>query len=77
MSTWRRGGCGQQPAHLVDLSPLLRRLFCEALVYHGHDFVQQLAAPVSGHMRYFVVDYILVEGPVGDLLHEGRGCTCF
>lgn len=70
----RASGSGR---YLVDLPPLLRRFFCEALVDHGHNLVQQLTATVSDHVRYNAVDCVLVEGPVGDLLHQGRGCTCF
>ena len=33
--------------YLVDLPPLLGCLLSEALVDHGHDFVQQLAGQVS------------------------------
>lgn len=55
MSTWLRDGCGWWLAYLVDLPPFLRRLFCEALVDHRHDLVQQLTANVSdstqGHVN--------------------------
>ena len=32
---------------LVYLSPFLRRLFCEALVNHGHDFVEEMTVPIT------------------------------
>ena len=59
-------------AYLVDLSPFFGRLFGEALVDHGHDFVECLTVAWSDstgvHIGAWFV--VLVEGSVGNVLHH-------
>ena len=58
--------------YLVNLSPFLGGFFCEALVDHGHDLVEQLAGGSVGVIAAHGRVYPLVEGAVGDLLHQRR-----
>jgi hypothetical protein len=41
------------PTHLVDLSPFLGGLFCEAFVDHGHDLIEDLTVAWSD-IEWFV-----------------------
>ena len=60
----------------VDLAPFFGRLLGEALVDHRHDLVESLAVPVSGiYSLVYEQRSVLVEGTIGDLLHQGRRCA--
>lgn len=58
--------------YLVYLPPLFGRLFCEALVDHGHDLVEELTL-TSAKIAHISNIYILIEGGAGNLLHQRRG----
>lgn len=69
------GRCGSR-THLVDLSPFLGGLFCEAFVYHGHDLVEDLTAAWSDIGLFGIQVHgqvVLVEGSSGNLVHHGGG----
>lgn len=59
--------------YLVDLSPLFSRLFCESLVDHRHDLVEQLALRSARIRVHGICMYILIESGAGNLLHQRRG----
>jgi hypothetical protein len=63
-------------SNLVNLPPLICSFLCEAMIDHWHDFIQQLTDEgLESSGRGVDWEHQLVEGAIGDLLHQCRGCA--